>query len=740
MNGKTPMICIAAAILLGSLSAEAADDLQARKRAMLERVRDVLPDELAKDRSWFDKLSETHGDMIRDGFLDVTLYDGWQGNPVDPTGRKDSLKALQKAIVDARDKALVAFFPSGTYLVSDTLNCMKKITAVRKWKNGTLKWMTWEGKKIPNLIGSTQGKRPVIKLTDRADGFDNPEDPKPVVIVWTQFEGEITRIKPRDALKQHGNGFYMVYRGIDIDIGKGNRGAVGLCMTGAQGCSIEDCRVNAEGGFAGFYFTPGAGAGVANIEVDGGDYGLYAPNNPPSAVIAGGIFRNQAVGSFLCSSFTHVGFVGCTFIRKEAPLVSLPTYNWCTVGGGFFMKDCRIEIERKNGRAVIDNAVGQLVQLKDVYIRGAEYLVEDKTGKRLPCAAPWTHVAEYASLKKNTHMIVNGRQINEEYVRCGPNPAGPPADLMSRHIWTQLPSFEDPDAKNVRDPDIGAKGDGKTDDTAALQKAIDGHRKVFLPKGQYNISRPLTLRRDTVLFGTAKAHAVIANDEAWHPAVETPMIATADDPNATTFLGSVAFMLDERAAATGKLYMLHWRAGRNSIVKSIRGGVQHPTQKRPAGSLYRISDHGGGKWYFWTCFSNYRDGGCDKDFRYLTIENTREPLVFYAFNPEHSAATLVELRNATNVDILGTKVEQTRSSIEVDRCENINILGFGGHAQARTDRGIVEVRDSSHISISMVGSSHIRPNTDTPEFYTLLEEHGSQQTRTRQAVALFRRD
>jgi hypothetical protein len=64
--------------------------------------------------------------LLKLGVLDVTLYNGWEGHAVDPTGEKDSTKALQKAIEDARDSALVVFFPSGTYKVSDTLNCMKK--------------------------------------------------------------------------------------------------------------------------------------------------------------------------------------------------------------------------------------------------------------------------------------------------------------------------------------------------------------------------------------------------------------------------------------------------------------------------------------------------------------------------------------------------------------------------------------------------------------------------------------
>ncbi len=49
---------------------------------------------------------------------------------------------------------------------------------------------------------------------------------------------------------------------------------------------------------------------------------------------------------------------------------------------------------------------------------------------------------------------------------------------------------------------FGATGDGRTDDTAALQKALDAHRDpqgttsaVYLPAGTYRITRTLTLPR-----------------------------------------------------------------------------------------------------------------------------------------------------------------------------------------------------------------------------------------------------
>src|ERR1017187_3173269 len=48
---------------------------------------------------------------------------------------------------------------------------------------------------------------------------------------------------------------------------------------------------------------------------------------------------------------------------------------------------------------------------------------------------------------------------------------------------------------------LGVTGDGKTDDTAAIQRAIGQHRVLYFPSGQYNVSDTLTLKPDTVLIG-----------------------------------------------------------------------------------------------------------------------------------------------------------------------------------------------------------------------------------------------
>ena len=90
----------------------------------------------------------------------------------------------------------------------------------------------------------------------------------------------------------------------------------------------------------------------------------------------------------------------------------------------------------------------------------------------------------------------------------------PPADLQSRHLWAPgFPSFESPGAVNVKAAPYGAQGDGRADDTAALQRAVDENEIVFLPKGCYLLTQPLELKPQTKLIGVGQTISLLVPAE-----------------------------------------------------------------------------------------------------------------------------------------------------------------------------------------------------------------------------------
>ena len=72
---------------------------------------------------------------------------------------------------------------------------------------------------------------------------------------------------------------------------------------------------------------------------------------------------------------------------------------------------------------------------------------------------------------------------------------------------------------NVRS--LGAKGDGTTDDTAALQAALTAGGEVFLPAGTYRVTTGLTISENTVLRGAGRRRSIIKVDGAVIGAAKT---------------------------------------------------------------------------------------------------------------------------------------------------------------------------------------------------------------------------
>jgi len=65
---------------------------------------------------------------------------------------------------------------------------------------------------------------------------------------------------------------------------------------------------------------------------------------------------------------------------------------------------------------------------------------------------------------------------------------------------SDIPALPDPETW-VNVADLGAQGDGVTDNTAILRKAVADHTALYFPTGRYRVTDTITLRPDTVLIG-----------------------------------------------------------------------------------------------------------------------------------------------------------------------------------------------------------------------------------------------
>jgi hypothetical protein len=648
------------------------------------------------------------------GFLDVTLYGA------DATGKIDSTAAIQNAMDDGYFYGYVCYFPAGTYLVSDTLCGMQ-----RSWKHEDNPYWHLSRRKAHLLMGE-KGKRPTIKLADRAAGFDDPRHVKAVLQMWSQPQPESSRVPSTRIEDEQGSSqINQKVRGLNFDLsGAGHRGAVAIRMNGAQGSTIEDVSINASGAFAGLFNLPGHGGGVFNIEVTGGRHAVYIEKKGYTC-IAGARFIGQTdlvLFDFHPSPLTMVGFL---VEKSSGPAFRPNPKNQTWIPGGLSLVDGVIQLQ-KTGKA-IDNPVPNMLTVNNVRCLNADVLVgQDAAGDIKGSGKPdvWDLIDEYASCwrgtfwagEKKSFSITNGK-IHRDTISRITRGAGPPAaDPRVRHVWNEadFPGFRDADAVNIKT--LGARGDGVHDDTSAIERAIAFHKKIFFPRGIYLVNRTLLLKKDTQLIGAAPINTIIQADaRTWKPTAETTIIATEDASDGTAVLADIDIRVPTRDGESVYFNCLHWRAGRASLIRDVTFSDLYWLRQPVACDfrLIKITGNGGGRWYGIYCFPFGRYS-LHPDYRHILVSGTREPLAFYALECERAQGRAqAEIRHSENVSIYLLKSEHNHVPLLINSSKKIRVYGYGGPASPLPGLALFEVIDSRDVRIINICPTNLKPR-DAP--------------------------
>jgi hypothetical protein len=679
------------------------------------------------------------------GYIVVTHYPGVSAN-----GAGDSTAGIQAAIIDAYNDGLAVLFPPGEYKISDTLKCYE--------------WNFWDARRNHSrnpddrkhiLIGSALGaKRPVIKLAPNSPRFGDPKKPRPLIayrVFSATNEKGIKAIEPDEPIlgappnfmDQPNILFDSEWRGIDIDCG-GNAGAVGLTFRGAQDSSIEDVKVMATGAYSGISGIPGRNGGAFNIEVEGGRYGLdLSDGGLAGPVVAGARLIGQTERAIRQGDFCPLMLVGFHIVKDKGPVATVESKGGSSSAiGTMALVDGVVELGK--GGLVFDNVnAAKTFYLRNVYVKGANELVKSGKQPAIEGAGQWTRIREYAYTDQadpkgkppysardrifRTYSLIDGAlgRVPEPVCSIEKNSSAPPSDLVSRHLWTALPSYEGQDdgtvvvappipianpAESSDAPPAGRNAATRkknrkpnptqaADARPAIQAAIDkasaaGHGRVFLPKGQYQIGGPLILRANTKLFGVGRDITEIRWHDSWQPTSGMAfMLQTENDANADTTL---AFLTIHTRTVGGNVNKtgafefdrfgaIHWRAGRHSMIAAIKLSREYAGKKMDLTNprdVVKFSDSGGGKHYSLQQRSP-QGSSANPGFRVLRIEGTREPLAFYGLNVECTkrgavpCETNIEITNAENIRIYGTKREGDSPTIILRDSRNVAYYGLG---------------------------------------------------------------
>jgi len=670
------------------------------------------------------------------GYLVVTYYSGVTNN-----GTGDSLAGLQAAVNDAYSNNLVALFPSGTYVISDSLRCRDFHVASGTNTDGSVKLGANPCQsKAFILQGSRLGARPVIKLADTPVGnFGDTNNVRPLLMFRlyqsTQYPNQPAVDPPDTNILGAPTGYQVdssylfnwELRYLDFDC-NGHAGAIGVVFPSAQGSLIANVRVNATNAFAGFYGLPGRNWGAVNIEVNGGRYGIRTGTAAGSACAGSTILGARLIGQTIAAidhdDFVPMVMAGFEITKADAPAITVknsssPTYTaWNTMtllDGTFQMTG----VPNTNG--VINNPGGKNLYIRNVYVTGATNLVKSASLTALTGAGTWSRIDEYSYTDQRTtsgtrtfttRSMIDGviNTTAERVKQATPNSGPPPDDLFLQHLPVHgMPVYEgvgSPPTIVVTDPPYNAVPGDALDDTAAIQLAIDdasaaGHGRVMIPKfntlgtssGAFLLTGTLVLRSNTVLFGAAKDYvSELRTHSTWRPTAATDIVQSEDNASGSTYVGNLAVTTDI-TPFRHPFTFLHWRAGRASETFNLRADWPYD-HNPPINSNFftcvRYSGNAGGRHFFFPegmgrelVKDNYPSGDQNRSLR---ITGTTQPLWLYGFNLEGGLSDQrrydAEITGAANIRWLGYKREGESSMLLLSNVTNFALYSAGAMREA----------------------------------------------------------
>lgn len=588
-------------------------------------------------------------------------------------GKTDVSEALQAAInrVKTEQAFGILFVPEGKYRISRTIYIPG---AVR-------------------VIGYGQ-KRPEFILSKNSPGFadEHPNDKgKSKYMFW--FTGGI--VTNEDRVGDAGAGtFYSCMSNIDIRIEDGNPQAVALRTHFAQHSFVSYMTINIGKGKAGLFDV---GNEMENIAFIGGEYGIFSTKASPGwqVMMADCYFEGQRKAAIYAQE------AGLAIVNLQAK--NVPTVYEIQEGYNdrVFMENCRFENvsgpaiviateNNSNTDMTLRNIVCSKVPVLVKYLRTGE---QTKVADKIYCVKSFNHGLQMASLTDTPAY-----KTDMDIVPLAALPA------VLKNDIPQLPGM----ATWINVRDYGAKGDGKTDDTQAIRRAMAAGDNVYFPTGWYIVSETIKMNPGTKFIGLhpfATQLKLLESTPAFS-SFGAPAAILESSEGGQNFLNGIGI---NTGAFNYRAVGVKWMAGADSYMNDVKyvgghGTMRKPTPAPQGGQQNRGGARPGGAsnvstpenpvraagfdnaWdnQHWSLWVN-RGGGTFKDIwtanTYATngflVTDTDVPSRIYAMSIEHHVRSEVRMRNVSNWKIycMQTEEESVESKecqpLELDDCHNI---------------------------------------------------------------------
>jgi sugar lactone lactonase YvrE len=589
-------------------------------------------------------------------------------------GAGDDTGAIQQAIdrVQETTGQGIVFVPEGRYRLSKTVFVWPGIRLIGYGANRPVFVL---GKNTP---GYQEGMGYMVMFTGNRPPA-NGELPRRQGRVSPPIPG-IVPSNPRIADANPGT-FYSAMSNIDFEIEDGNPAAVGIRLHFAQHCYLAHMDFHIGSGLSALHDV---GNEAEDLHFYGGQYGIMTRKPSPGwqFTLLDSTFEGQSKAAIK----EHEA--GLTLIRAQIrhtpTAISIdPDYS-----EELWVKDSRFE--DISGPAVIvsnEHGLRTEINFEDIYCRNVPIFANlRESNTNIPGRSEIYHVSSMAHGLTFASASSAGEvktHIEGESLKAMPEPVASdiPA-LPAQSTWVNLKT-------------LGAKGDGTTDDTAAIRQAIASHRAIYIPTGRYIVTDTITLRPDTVLIGlhpsTTQFDIPDSTPAFQGPGLPKPLLeAPKGGTNIVTGIGLYTNGINGRAVGA------KWMAGKDSLMDDVRFLAGHGTSIPGMSPIYNnthtadtdinrrwdsqypslwVTDGGGGTFAnIWTP-STFAQAG-------MMISNTATEGRVYELSSEHHVRNEIKIDHASNWKIYALQTEEERGEgpfclpLSIEHSSNITIANY----------------------------------------------------------------
>lgn len=396
-------------------------------------------------------------------------------------GKADDSAAIQAAIDKAgsdREEGTV-FIPQGRYRITRTIYVWPAVRVIG-W--GARRPVFVLGDNTP---GYSKGVAAMVIFAGfRLGASDSSRPERPGFRVPFPPPDSVPP-NPRIADANPGT-FYSAMSNIDFEIGKGNAGAVGIRFHGAQHDYLSHIDFHIGSGLAGIHQVANE---AEDLRFFGGRYGILAEKPSPAWQFT--LIDSQFEGQRESAIREHeasLTLVNVAFRNVPVGIDIDPDYS-----DSLWAKDTHFENVSK-AAIIVSNEKSVYTQLgfEDAVAANTPVFAQFReSGKTLGSAGTY-------KVKTFNHGLI--LDAPGTLGKTGTRWDAAPLSSMPRALPPAIRALP-PTTQWVNIRSLGAKGDGKTDDTAAIQRAIDTTRVIYVPSGRYMVHDTIRLKPNTVLIG-----------------------------------------------------------------------------------------------------------------------------------------------------------------------------------------------------------------------------------------------